>query len=73
MLHESLVVFGENLHFRGDCSVVRQTRVGDFESVLPAGGSQRDVQQLVGHANLNTTMGYIDGSSDAKRRVVDMR
>ncbi len=40
--------------------------------VVEAGGSLRDVQQLAGHANLGTTQGYIEGSSDAKRRLVGM-
>ncbi len=40
--------------------------------IVEAGGSLRDVQQLAGHAQLGTTQGYIDGSSDAKRRVVEM-
>ncbi len=40
--------------------------------IVEAGGSLRDVQQLAGHAQLGTTQGYIDGSSEAKRRVVEM-
>ena len=40
--------------------------------IVEAGGSLRDVQQLAGHANLGTTQAYIEGSSDAKRRVVAM-
>ena len=35
-----------------------------------AGGSLRDVQELVGHKSLKTTQGYIEGSSDAQRRVI---
>ena len=42
------------------------------KKIVQAGGSLRDVQQLAGHRNLNTTMTYIEGCSDAKRRVVDM-
>jgi integrase/recombinase XerD len=30
------------------------------------------VQQLAGHASLQTTQRYIEGSSDAKRKLVDM-
>lgn len=40
--------------------------------IVQAGGSLRDVQQLAGHSALTTTQRYIEGSSDAKRRVVGM-
>jgi integrase len=40
--------------------------------IVQAGGSLRDVQQLAGHSGLQTTQRYIEGSSDAKRRVVGM-
>jgi integrase/recombinase XerC len=40
--------------------------------VVEAGGSLRDVQQLVGHKSLQTTQAYIEGSNDAKRKLVDM-
>jgi integrase/recombinase XerD len=35
-----------------------------------AGGSLRDVQQLAGHASLNMTQRYIEGDSDAKRKLI---
>jgi integrase/recombinase XerD len=35
-----------------------------------AGGSLRDVQLLAGHKSLSVTQGYIDGDSDAQRRLV---
>jgi integrase len=35
-----------------------------------AGGSLRDVQMLAGHRSIQTTQGYIDGSSDAQRRLI---
>src|ERR1700680_3280900 len=40
--------------------------------VQQAGGSLRDVQQLVGHRSLKTTQGYIDGDYDAQRRLISM-
>ncbi len=40
--------------------------------VSEAGGSLRDVQQLAGHASLQTTQRYVEGSTDAKRRLVAM-
>jgi integrase/recombinase XerD len=39
---------------------------------IEAGGSLRDVQQLVGHTHLATTQRYIEGDSEAKRRLVAM-
>jgi site-specific recombinase XerD len=32
----------------------------------------RDVQQLAGHASLSTTQRYIEGDSEAKRKLVDL-
>ena len=32
----------------------------------------RDVQELAGHSSLQTTQGYIQGDTDAKRKLVDM-
>jgi integrase/recombinase XerD len=36
------------------------------------GGSLRDVQYLAGHASLSTTQIYIDGDSEAQRKVVEL-
>jgi integrase/recombinase XerD len=37
-----------------------------------AGGSMRDIQQIAAHASLQTTQRYIEGSSDAKMKVVNL-
>lgn len=37
-----------------------------------AGGSLRDVQLLAGHRSLSVTQSYIEGDSDAQRRLVGM-
>lgn len=40
--------------------------------VHKAGGSLRDVQLLAGHRSLTVTQGYIDGDSDAQRKIVSL-
>jgi integrase/recombinase XerC len=39
---------------------------------VEAGGSLRDVQQLAGHRSLATTQRSIEGSTEAKRRLVNL-
>lgn len=39
-------------------------------TITSQGGSLRDVQEMAGHASLNTTQIYIDGNKEAKRRAV---
>lgn len=36
------------------------------------GGSLRDVQELAGHSSIATTQGYIQGDSEAKRKLVGL-
>jgi integrase len=40
--------------------------------VHTAGGSLRDVQLLAGHRSIQTTQRYIDGDSDAQRKLVSL-
>jgi integrase/recombinase XerD len=37
-----------------------------------AGGCLRDVQLLAGHRSITVTQGYIDGDTEAQRRIVEM-
>jgi integrase/recombinase XerC len=37
-----------------------------------AGGSLRDVQQLAGHSSLQTTQRYVEGSTEAKQKLVNL-
>ena len=40
--------------------------------ITKAGGSLRDVQQLVGHRSIQTTQGYIEGDAHAQHRLIRM-
>jgi integrase len=40
--------------------------------VHKVGGSLRDVQLLAGHQSIKTTQGYIDGDTDAQRKLVSL-
>ncbi len=42
------------------------------KKVSEAGGSLRDVQELAGHASLQTTQRYVQGDTEAKKRLVNM-
>lgn len=40
--------------------------------VTEAGGSLKDVQDLMGHSSIQTTQRYIDSNEDAKRKLVEL-
>lgn len=40
--------------------------------ISTVGGSLRDVQHLAGHSSLQTTQRYIEGDSEARKRIVDL-
>jgi len=51
---------------------VSENRSSTARKITEAGGSLRDVQQLAGHASLATTQAYIEGDTEAKRKVIDL-
>jgi integrase len=66
-LYESLGFAGASSHSGRRTFVTKCAK-----NIIAAGGSLRDVQELAGHVSLATTQRYIEGDSDAKRRVVDL-
>lgn len=42
------------------------------KKISTVGGSIRDVQVLAGHSSLQTTQRYIDGDTDARRKIVEL-
>ena len=42
------------------------------KKISTVGGSLRDVQMLAGHSSLAVTQRYIDGDSEARRKVVEL-
>ncbi len=67
LLYASLGFAGASSHSGRRTFVTRCAK-----KIVEAGGSLRDVQELAGHASLQTTQRYIQGDSAAKRRVVDL-
>jgi hypothetical protein len=59
--------YREQLKHEADESFTRAARL-----VHKAGGSLRDVQLLAGHRSIQTTQRYIDGDSDAQRKLVSL-
>jgi len=66
-LYGSLNLKGASSHSGRRTFVTRLAK-----KAVEAGGSLRDVQQLAGHASLQTTQRYIEGNSDAKKRMIDL-
>ena len=52
----------------------RQEEVRDeaARKATTVGGSLRDVQDMLGHASLTTTQRYLEPSSEAKRKLVEL-
>jgi integrase/recombinase XerD len=42
------------------------------KNIIRAGGPLSDVQQLAGHTSFQMTQSYIEGESEAKRKVVQL-
>jgi integrase/recombinase XerC len=66
-LYKNLGMDGCSSHSGRRTFITRASR-----KVSEAGGSIRDVQQLAGHASLQTTQQYIEGDSEAKRKLVNL-
>jgi integrase/recombinase XerC len=64
-LYNTLNMTGCSSHSGRRTFITRAAR-----KVSEVGGSIRDVQQLAGHASMQTTQRYIDGDADAKRKLV---
>jgi integrase len=65
--YEALGFAGCSSHSGRRTFITRAARL-----VHKAGGSLRDVQLLAGHRSIQTTQRYIDGDSDAQRRLVSL-
>lgn len=66
-LYDSLGMIGCSSHSGRRTFITRAAR-----KVSVVGGSVRDVQQLAGHSSLAATQRYIEGSSDAKNKLVQL-
>jgi len=66
-LHRDVGMMGCSSHSGRWTFITRAAR-----KVSEVGGSVRDVQQLAGHASLQTTQRYIEGDTDAKRKLMQL-
>ncbi len=66
-LYQSLAFEGCSSHSGRRTFITRAAR-----KVSEAGGSLRDVQQLAGHHSLATTQRYVEGDTEAKRKLVNL-
>ncbi len=66
-LYQSLAFEGCSSHSGRRTFITRAAR-----KVSEAGGSLRDVQQLAGHRSLATTRRYVEGDTEAKRKLVNL-
>jgi integrase/recombinase XerD len=65
--YEALGLVGCSSHSGRRTFITRAARL-----VHKTGGSLRDVQLLAGHRSIQTTQRYIDGDSEAQRRLVSL-
>jgi integrase len=66
-LYAGLGMIGCSSHSGRRTFITRAAR-----KISEVGGSLRDIQQLAGHASLQTTARYIEGDADAQRKVVSL-
>ena len=67
-------LYGRRLGWEGYSSHSGRRNFGTqaARKAVQAGGSLRDVQDMLGHASLSTTQRYLEPSSNAKRKLVDL-
>jgi integrase/recombinase XerD len=66
-LYDTLGLVGCSSHSGRRTFITRAAK-----KVAEVGGSLRDVQQLAGHASLSMTQRYIEGDTEAKRKLVQL-